>query len=366
MSVSRLSTILAACSSNDGMKPAAGLPVISAADQAISIVPLARALAGTAGSSDREWILWAYSVVASGLIDVPTLIAMWHEIVAYDEVLAAYLASPIQVPERTVLVSGSGKETFKTFNVSTAAAILAVAAGARVVKGVSASVSATSGSADILACLGVSVLTSPAAITEAMSRLGLAFIPYAAFCPRYAARYDGRFRALSPMSFVMPAATLAVSADGFIHGLAHPGVAASAAAIAAARPDLVAGQVVTTLVSAGERVDEIVGRGSASVASVFRGAVTVSEMTFPRPGARWRSAVGHRSSHWANARAVADSLSPGGHPDARDLVERNATAILAISAPEMRPDQARHDIRRARESGAAIRLLRRLASASGE
>lgn len=361
MSVSRLSTLLAACSFNDGMKPAPGLSAICADEHAVTLAPLSRALADGAGPSDREWMSWAHFVIARGLIDPPTLIAMWREIVAYDDVLAGYLASLVQVPERTIIVSGSGKETFKTFNVSTAAAILAAAAaGARVVTGVSASVSATSGSADILASLGVGVLTDPAAITGAVSKNGLAFIPYAAFCPRYAARYDGRFRALNPMSFLMPAATLAVSAFGFIHGLAHLNVETSAAGIVAARPELITGQVVTTLVSASERVDEIAGLGSVRIATVTRGAVSVSETAFPRAGTAWRNAVGHRSSHLANARAVVNALSPDGNPDACDLVERNSAAILALSAPGMPLAEARCEIRRARESGAAIRLLRKL------
>lgn len=108
------------------------------------------------------------------------------------------------MPDGTVIVAGSGKESFKTFNVSTAASILAAAAGAKVVKGVSRSVSAVSGAADVLDALGVVATGRPEHVAELTEQVGIAFVSYAAFCPSYAGRYDGVFRDLSPFSFFMP------------------------------------------------------------------------------------------------------------------------------------------------------------------
>lgn len=323
---------------------------------------LARALTRSGTAVDAEWTAWSRAVLTNGLIDGATLAQMWREIVDFDDVLARHLADPIPVPERTVIVTGSGKETFKTFNVSTAAAILAAAAGARIVKGVSTSVSAISGSADILHTLGIPVLDDPRQITAAVCRMGLAFIPYSAFCPRYAARYDGRFGDLSPMSFFMPTATLAVDTNRFVHGLAHPNVEVSAAGIIESRPDLTRGRVVTARLSGFEQVDEIVGRGANRIAVVSQRAITVTEQDLPPAEATWRRAVRHRASHTANAAVLVDALSPHGDPHICDLVERNSAAILATSSMELDPDTARCEVRGARESGRAISLLQRLSS----
>jgi anthranilate phosphoribosyltransferase len=323
---------------------------------------LSRALANTDSPIDAEWSAWSRALLNNGLINGTSLAQMWREIVEFDAVLASYLAAPVPVPERTVIVTGSGKETFKTFNVSTAAAILAVAAGARVVKGVSTSVSAISGSADILQTLGIPVLTEPCEITAAVRRTGLAFIPYAAFCPRYAARYDGRFGDLSPMSFFMPTATVAVDTDRFVHGLAHHDVDISAAGVAEARPELRIGHVVTSRLSALEQVDEIAGRGVARIATVSHKTVSVTEHEFPQAETTWRRAVRHRPSHVANAAVLVDALSPRGNPNICDLVEHNSAVILATAAPELTPAAARREVRRARETGLAINLLQRIST----
>ncbi len=62
--------------------------------------------------------------------------ALLEAIVEYDEVFAGYLEDPLPVTSGSVTVSGIGEESFKTFNVSTAAAILAAAAGVPAIKGV--------------------------------------------------------------------------------------------------------------------------------------------------------------------------------------------------------------------------------------
>lgn len=103
-------------------------------------------------------------VLAAGP-DERTLADLFAAILAYDDVFARHCANPVDVPTGTVTVSGSGKETFKTFNVSTAAALLAAAAGVPVVKGVSRSVSATTGALDILDHLGIEVTASPSSVT---------------------------------------------------------------------------------------------------------------------------------------------------------------------------------------------------------
>ncbi|MDO9468707.1 MAG: anthranilate phosphoribosyltransferase [Thiobacillus sp.] len=71
---------------------------------------------------------------------------------------------------------GTGGDGAHTFNISTAAAFVAAACGARVAKHGGRSVSSTSGSADVLEALGVNVNLSPDKVAEAVKTLGVGFM----------------------------------------------------------------------------------------------------------------------------------------------------------------------------------------------
>lgn len=341
-------------------------PSAEAADGLCSadIQQFAEFLHGGGDDADDGWRSWALRLLNGNGLSPALLAQVWAEAVAFDDTLAAFLANPVPVPDDTVIVSGSGKETFKTFNVSTAAALLAAASGVNVVKGTSSSVSAVSGSSDILAALGIPSMAEPARVPEIVASYGIAFINYASFCPRYAARYDGRFGFLSPMSFFMPAATLAVSADAFLHGLAHHDVQTAALGIHAARPDIARGRVVTTCIGPGQRIDELAAFGTSTSAVLQQGEVQLlchHQDAAPSP---WQRAVRHRSDHAANTAALVKSLSPYGDPAATELVESNAAAILTTAHSGVGEDDALQLVREARLDGRAQRLLFRLRTAT--
>ena len=103
-----------------------------------------------------------------------------EEIVGFAEALRAH-ARPLFAANgrpagRLVDTCGTGGDAAGTFNVSTAAAFVAAAAGARVAKHGNRSVSSRCGSADVLEALGVNILAEPERVAAAIRELGIGFI----------------------------------------------------------------------------------------------------------------------------------------------------------------------------------------------
>ncbi|MDO9054154.1 MAG: anthranilate phosphoribosyltransferase [Gallionella sp.] len=71
---------------------------------------------------------------------------------------------------------GTGGDGISTFNVSTASAFVAAAAGARVAKHGGRSVSSTCGSADVLEKLGVNVGLTPDQVAQCVDKIGIGFM----------------------------------------------------------------------------------------------------------------------------------------------------------------------------------------------
>jgi anthranilate phosphoribosyltransferase len=92
------------------------------------------------------------------------------------------LAVKVEVrDERLVDTCGTGGDGAHTFNISTASAFAAAAAGARVAKHGSRSVSSKSGSADVLEAAGVNLDLTPQQVAACIEKIGVGFL----FAPRH-------------------------------------------------------------------------------------------------------------------------------------------------------------------------------------
>ena len=84
--------------------------------------------------------------------------------------------TPAEAPPGAVDIVGTGGDSHGTYNVSTAAAIVAAGAGVPIAKHGNRSVSSLSGASDVLQALGVKIDIGPLAVSRAISTAGIGFL----------------------------------------------------------------------------------------------------------------------------------------------------------------------------------------------
>jgi len=98
------------------------------------------------------------------------------EIAAAAQVMRDLVTPVVLNTDNLVDVVGTGGDSSGTFNISTASAIVAAAAGARVAKHGNRSASSNSGAADLLEAAGVNLEIGPAKIAQCVEQIGVGFM----------------------------------------------------------------------------------------------------------------------------------------------------------------------------------------------
>ncbi len=111
------------------------------------------------------------------------VIALRQKGESVDEISAAAmvmrsLSTKVAINDKSHLIDtcGTGGDGIQTFNISTASAFVAAAAGAKVAKHGGRSVSSTCGSADVLEALGVNVNLTPEQVAKCVDEIGIGFM----------------------------------------------------------------------------------------------------------------------------------------------------------------------------------------------
>ncbi|MDL4819878.1 anthranilate phosphoribosyltransferase [Actinomadura opuntiae] len=270
-------------------------------------------------------------------------------------------ATPVTVPGRIADLVGTGGDRAHTVNVSTMAAVVAAAAGVRVVKHGNRAASSSCGAADLLEHLGVAIDLGPDEVARVAAETGITFCFAPRFHPalRHASRTRSELGTPTVFNFLGPLTNPARPAAQAV-GVFHPRMAGVIAGVFAARG-------CSSLVFRGDDgLDELTTTGTSTVWVVRDG--TATQTTFDPsdlgiPPARPEDLRGADAAF--NARVARETFA-GREGAVRDMVLLNAAALItayegAPPADELTPTlaAARDRAAEAVDSGAAATLLDR-------
>ncbi|MBB6344996.1 anthranilate phosphoribosyltransferase [Nonomuraea muscovyensis] len=274
--------------------------------------------------------------------------------------------SAIRIPGDTVDLVGTGGDRAGTVNISTMAAVVAAAAGARVVKHGGRAATSSTGAADVLERLGVRIDLPPGAVARVAEEVGITFCFAAAFHPGFR-RASGPRRELGVPTFF-----------NFLGPLTNPALpSAQAVGVSDARmAPVVAGVLAergsSALVFRGDDgLDELTTTGPSTVWVVRRGTVTSTGFDPADLGLPRARQEDLRGGDAARNAAVARAVLAGEPGPVRDIVLLNAAAALVAAdgtpAAAALTEALAAAVKRATDaidSGAAAALLDRWATAT--
>jgi anthranilate phosphoribosyltransferase len=257
---------------------------------------------------------------------------------------------------------GTGGDRSGTFNISSAAALVAAGAGLRVAKHGNRSVSSQCGSADVYEALGVNIGADPAVVQRSLEKVGIAFFFAPTFHPsmRHAAPIRRELAVRTAFNLLGPLTNPAGTKNQLV------GVPNSELTELIARALMLLGADRAWVVHGADGIDEMSTTGHTKISECRDGAVStfyVHPSDYGLPKADRADLQGGDAS--TNAAIVREILA-GEKGARRDIVLLNAGASLFVAgkAASVRIgiEQAAHAI----DSGAARVTLEAMIAASRE
>jgi anthranilate phosphoribosyltransferase len=250
------------------------------------------------------------------------------EIAAAAQVMREF-ATKVPVANHAHLVDtcGTGGDAAHTFNISTTAAFVAAAAGAKVAKHGGRSVSSTCGSADVLEALGVNLNLTPEKVGQSIDEIGIGFM--------FAPNFHGAMKHAAPVRRELGVRTLfnvlgpltnPAGAGNQVMGVFHPDLVGIQARVLQRL-----GSSHVMVVHGSDGMDEITLSGETLVGELKNGEI--SEFTLHPREFGFEPCALEVLKVWDAAQArdmllgVLDNL-PG---PARDIVLLNAGAAIYVA-----------------------------------
>jgi anthranilate phosphoribosyltransferase len=294
---------------------------------------------------------------------------------------AAATPVPLNHQERSLLVDtcGTGGDSSGTFNISTAAALVAAAAensaGALhlVAKHGNRAVTSECGSADVLEALGIPVALSPADAAAAIRTHRFAFLHAPALHPAIKAVMPVRralgvrtvFNVLGPLT--NPAGARAQVMGVYAAHLVP--IVAEAMRVLGVRHAYVVHGAIDATGSAQRGLDELSISGPTQLAEVYGNAISFDTLAPEQVGLRTAPLESLRGGDAAANAAILRAIFAGETGPRRDVVLLNAAAVLITAGAVPASPNLRHEAFRAAielaastiDSGAVTALVASLA-----
>jgi anthranilate phosphoribosyltransferase len=284
-----------------------------------------------------------------------------REIASFARAMDGFAVRVAPETDRTLVdTCGTGGDGANTFNISTAAAIVAAGAGVPVVKHGNRSVSSRCGSADLLEALGARVDLPPETATGILAEAGLVFLYAPVYHPamRHVAAIRREMGIRTVFNLLGPLLNPA-GAQAQLLGVYDPALVVP---IAEALADL--GRKRAFVVH-GSGLDELTTTGPSTIAALDDGGVETYTISPEDLGlTRVPPAALAGGGPEENARIIADLLSGGGGA-AREVVLLNAAAAIVLGGMARDLDRGLSAAERALDRGAALDRLERLVRATG-
>ena len=295
------------------------------------------------------------------------LLALNRKGPSVSEVAGAAIAlrrkmTPIRSSRSDLLdTCGTGGDRLNTFNISTAAALVTAAAGVPVAKHGNRAASSRSGSADVLAVLGVNVEAGVAEVERCLDELGICFC--------FAPLLHDAMRHVAPVRAKLGVPTIFNILGPLINPAGAPrqllGVGRPKLRMLLAEALVMLGTERSVVVHGSDGLDEVTLTSSTEVAEARGGAVRQFRWT---PADFGLNAIQLKSIQVSGPEESAGMIQvvlAGERGPVRDIVVANAAAALWTAEKAASPAACSALAAEAIDSGAARDLLARLVIASG-